>query len=652
MSLAAEYQKARRQAQILLAKKALRDMGKPVPGEIVESAGRDRCIRLAEEGDPFKALAELGGYLRWPSDAKRFITALLTEPQVIGLGGHNTSKTFGLSALNLLWFWQCIGNLPDQSGRPQGCIIYIIGPGEKAVLNAAYRRGYLDHAETVRAHTSKSPEVWGPKGLTIEGFDNASEASVNWVADATRWFFIGYYPRAKAGDEPDLLHQMSGVHHPTNGRVHLEEAAALHEMAFATARGFDAKTVACVLNPVSPSGPVYQRSSQADWTAVEMSQLRHQNVLYRDPLWIPGGPSHKSLERDLRDPIQVTCIGLASEVPLDASRGQFLYALPSRDLPDKPGPREDAVPGHPDAETKVFEPTRIFSGQRLGRYLLTAGSGVVFPPVCWDNCVSQRGPERTGIPDVVGVDCAEKSDRNTAMAWFGLSARAALERLDEAKASGMEHAAALREAVLCFDCRGQNPGCRSCGGRGVYRPQAGAVKFLPTDVSADDKALALINLFPVERRGLDVLRPVYQIDASGGGYELQRALHHRRVRNVVLINFGSSPPPPRPGVTPPLNMRAAMYQDLSHVVLHELVELPDQDSLKEECAKVRSEEVDAASGKAGRMHRLKIGDKKLLKRALGGKSPDMADALALASCGAASREVVDLGNVEGLEEWG
>ena len=123
-------------------------------------------------------------------------------------------------------------------------------------------------------------------------------------------------------------------------------------------------------NPTSTTSVLFQRvRAEPDlWSSYHFSQLHHVNVTARSEE-IPGCVGHVDLEAALRS-VMFERRGLVSEAELDPDRLDVVYALPPVGMPDKPGPRPDGQPGHPDAELQVFRPTTgVVAGMRLGRWL-------------------------------------------------------------------------------------------------------------------------------------------------------------------------------------------------------------------------------------------------------------------------------------------
>lgn len=627
----------------------------------ISSEVLERGQKWAESKDPLECLYELYGYRSTP-DLDRYIAEMEANPRVLGIGAHDASKTHGGTAYTLGWRYYAKGCLPapDDPRDVRGCLLVLLSNTQRQTLQTSYA-ACRRHAETALS-----------RGFEIPGFRGSSAKTVTWVQHQSRWLIIDkafQMPAAKGGQ----VDAAAGLKHPWNLQVFVEEANRMQEMMWTTVEGWNYDGLTGVLNPYQSETPAHQLTENSRWRTAYFSWLRHPSVLKRK-LLIPGGADHLRLESEMRDPTRVEELGLASEVKPDPAKHEFPYALPNPGMPDKPGPRADGVPGHPDAEVRVFRPYNSFVAGRLGEY--PAGSPLlVFQAAAWRNGVAlRRGLELPDwMPEVVGGDMAEGGpDKISFTPRWGRSARSIWRRYQAELATGVSYQDAREAALRCDTCGGtgeyQDPDvlwCASCrefewtkgdpivprcpnceaSGRAWLEPSVYAcdcwggklycylgepVNFPKTD-DMDMLAGQIVREFGVTH---------YNLDQSGGGYPLAPALK-RLGCSVTLVPFGAAPPERLEGQKDFLMQRDAMYGQLADATLLEAVALPESQKVAAGCRVLEWETVER-SVKGNRVDKAKIQAKSEVKAKVGPDGGfDEADSVGLTE--AHIREEVKMG---------
>ena len=569
---------------------------------------RKRARRLAEAGDPERYLAETFGY-RLYDDTRKLLYAMQEHRWILGIGGHATGKTFLGGAMILGWDWDAMGSLPAEDGGCQGCLLVLTAPKAQKIMDTSYV-SYRKHASQALRHS----------GHEIAGSKTASKASVNWKADPDRWYMVSETPQNVAASSKDQVAHSGAGHHHINLVVHVEEAMAVAPSMFATMEGWGPRKVVAFLNPTHAGGSIYALAESGAWHVVDLSSLRHPNVLERRVV-IPGCVTHHDVERRLRLPGHARRLGRCDEIDPDPKFKDFVYALPDPKQPDAEGPRPDGFPGHPEATPLVWRPSPKCCGQDLGVWPPASTSGL-FDPMAWTDAVERWGQRviPSCAPDVVGVDSADDGpDPIACTPRWGRSARDVFERyvLDLS-----EGAASPESVLVCPRCEGVEPErCPLCED-GVFRTVLGEPRNAPKG-TGDEIADFLLSSWPVERVGGRVVRPVFVIDKSAG-MRICEALERRGV-DYRPVSFGGSPDEAVPGQQQAMNKRASMFGNFSDAVNHGLVDVPPSDALRSQTILLEREIVYRSAEP-----QWKVQEKVKIKAALGGQSPDDADSAALA----------------------
>lgn len=384
--------------------------------------------------------------------------------QILLLGGHGTSKTHSLSRI-ILWLYHARGaELVD--GEEGGCGVIITAPTSGSIEGTLYAA--LLGAAARAEHRGYRVPGYGPRAE--DRYRGASKASVSWWEGDSYWM-EGLTARRDA--RGDLAHSAGGRHHSHLQIVAIEEALGVDDGMIAAAAGLSvARNVVTVAstNPTSRTGALYAtvRERPAEWRKVAFSQLEHPNVLERRAV-ISGCVDHRRLEAALRSSAFEQRPAGADP---DPARLDFLYALPAPGTAEKPGPRPDGIPGHPDAEVRVFRPLSArAAGQHLGDWLAADEAALLFRVGAIEAAMmraAHRPVDEAGLPlppDQVGLDCHPTRPPVECPRW-GPSARAALEAIEgqgeryrgapppitlgrarEARWTGDDHQARIRTAV-------------------------------------------------------------------------------------------------------------------------------------------------------------------------------------------------------------
>jgi hypothetical protein len=435
--------------------------------------------------------------------------------RVLCKGGHGTGKSHGQDSM-VTWIWDVPSRRRDENGQPRGCALILTAPKAKSLEQTAY------HAmlERGRAAASRGHILpgWAPR--RADRYAGPSTGSVLWHEGP--WRMLALTARSTA--EKDVAHSAGGIHHPWLQILRLEEALGIPEEMIAAIEGLAISQRVAILaatNPTSRLGYLYGhiRARPTEWKQVSFSQLENQNVIQRREV-IPGSVYHLNLEAALRS-ASFEDRGPASEVGVDPARLDVVYALPTLDTEDKPGPRADGVPGHPDAEPHVFRPlTSRAAGQHLGDWLEADAEGALFRVLAIEAGMMSAPPTPDRHPDQVGVDC-HPSRAPWACPRWGPPARKLIDanRATPENASAAQLTAALTAALS-----------------GTVKSTLGApqeVRWLGGDNLARGKSSAdhLVELYGAS--------PTYYFDQAAAG-EIAVHLAQRGAR-VELVPFGDPP---------------------------------------------------------------------------------------------------------------
>lgn len=486
----------------------------------------------------------------------------------LALGGHATGKSHWEDDL-AIWAWDVAGRRPRPDGSPQGADLIVTAPKFTQAKRTSYYQLYLrgQHAER-QGHMLPG---WAPR--KADGYRGASSSSVSWWEGPWRMMDL----TAKATADKDVAHSAGGTHHPYLNLFRVEEAAGIIPELLSALAGLAASQRVAVLaatNPTSLASPFYGhvRQNSTLWTLESFSQAEHPNVVERREV-IPGAVSHLTLEAALRSHV-FEDRGPAESTGLDPGRLDFVYALPPPGVPDKPGPRPDDVPGHPDGEPRVYRPTTAqAAGQHLGAWLEADPEDALFHVAA----IAARmalATEPDGAPDQVGVDCAPRRAPWACARW-GPAARDAIESEEGQAAAlrtlaGMGSEAQLRElsqlppgvlAGMLRQSKGVDGGPEIRLSRPVELRWAGGDDLERAAAAADH----LIKLYGTS--------PSYLLDQAWGG-GVGAALRAKGAK-VELVMFGD-PPTSKPleAYGNLLNRRAEMYAEAAAVLNPGLAVLP------------------------------------------------------------------------------
>ncbi len=518
----------------------------------------DQARKWAEEDDPEKTITELFGY-RITADMRKALYAFVEADRLIAWGGHSTSKTWGVGGGYIFGHcWYAGGSVLAEDGRPRGGLLVLMAGKLEQIKRTSW--------ETVRRHA----EFARRNGHPILG--QALPVDVGWRADAAdplRWSIVSQPYRAKAkASKERALQSEAGLKHDFAIYGWAEEFDTIPEQMVETVRGWDPlRKLFAAFNPQHAGAAIKSRLRSPEWETANFSALRWEPLLERrheakgDPCEVCGlapghdvhagaiGISHLKLEAEMRDPAR--CQPLPTGKDPDPAKGHFLYALPEADWLDKPGPRADGVPGHPDATPRWYVPGENFTWQRVGIFPAESEALVFSPAVLEAAADLWRSLESpTWGPSVAGIDTAAGGpDRVIEAANFGRDPVDLWLRYQGALSRKLDPAAAARLAMRCPACEGT--GCGICW-EGLSPFYLGRPRQVPKPGDDAEKMAAGI----AEAHGI---APLYRLDAAPG-FWLKQPLERLRCR-AELVHFGTRVAPERQvaGQRQYLNERARMF---------------------------------------------------------------------------------------------
>ena len=528
--------------------------------------------------------------------------ALNRQPcRVLALGGHGTGKSHGVYDL-AMWLY-------DVVAFPDGCDVILTAPGRDSIERTTYF-GLVTRGRKAESNGHLLP---GWASRPSEGYRGASDKSITWHEGA--WRMKAISPRQTAGH--DVAHSAGGMHHPNLTILILEEAMGIPQEMISAVEGLAVAQNVIIMattNPTTSAGYLYGhiQSHREQWQLVEFSQLDHPNVIQRREVH-RGSVSHVTLENALRS-AEFEERGPADSTALDPSRMDFVYALPPREMPDKPGPRADGIPGHPDAQPRVFRPANAqAAGQHLHGWLLADSSLLLYHVATISGrMASGEWTEPDHPPDQVGIDCAQGRVPVATPRW-GPSARLALDAL-----KAVQDAEDARQGSFAAVAAMAHPAPRPAAaqplitiGHSVELPWTGATPNERARTTAD-ACLA--------RWGDKTL---YAVDRAFGG-EVGQALEMKGAK-VVYVNFGDGP------IGTPLelygkvaNRRTEMEVEAAAAFNAGMVSAPYSRIVTQEMEAVGALQLSAKKG-APKIVR----EKKEIEKQIG-RSPDALDSIKLA----------------------
>lgn len=544
-------------------------------------------------GDPWRYFRDVMGWTLTPQQetALQFIE---DHERVLLPGANNVGKTL-LSAGYGLYRFDAVGALiDDERGQEeQGAQILLPGPDHDTIFATVYQH-ILEAASRAEARGFPMPGRW-------------SHNSVLWRV-RPRWFIEAFSPPKNVGQE--VAHTASGRHHRNQVAI-IEEAKGVTEALISAVEGMCSgrgnKIIGC-FNPTEDRGAIRSRATRGDYAVLHLDAFDHPNVRGRCYV-VPEAVDFRRVDERVRTECQNMGPYPKTEVKLE--RGDFVYAMPESDLPERGG-RDDGILGHPDGTLYVYRPrpgTR-FMGQVRGRWPLQS-STQLFEIAAWDEAVIRwrAGVDPDTLPDAVGVDVArsEEGDDACAAPRWGLGAESLLRKYAELQLSGQDRVRELRE---------------------TERVRVGALKVLdPAD--GPTMATQIMNLFP---------DCPWNVDDGGVGCSVVD--HARRVMShtdAAGISFGASAPEPFAGLPHCENLRTWMYVTAAQLVALGLADVPDDDRLREEVLahslEAKSRVAEIIDDRTGRVVKRRVDSVLLVAKAKVrkkiGRSPDRADTFVL-----------------------
>ncbi len=559
------------------------------PPEPTPDRARDPAHRRRYAGDPFGYLRDIFGYRLTP-DQEAALALFEAHDRVLLPSANNTGKSWLLAAYALYRF-DAVAALPaeDLGLDEQGAQILLPGPDHSTIYSTIYS-AILEHANQAER-----------RGFLMPG--RRSENSVLWRV-RPRWFFEAFSPDVRVGQE--VSHAASGRHH-RNQLAIVEEGQGVPEPVWAATEGMcsgDGNKIISAFNPTESLGPAFKRAKGQGYAVFSMSALRHPNVLQRNAL-LPDAISYKVV--DARVANECRDMGPAATAIPDAQELDFVFALPPKEALERGG-RDDAIPGHPDGEPRVYRPGARFTAQVLGTWPRSATSSL-FSVRALEEAMERWAPNAapSPMPDVVGVDPArEGDDTSTAQPRWGAGADELLRAYAEAVKQGPA-------AVQIM--------------RATRRQYLGECVTAP---SGDGPSVAMHFM---RRFAL----ATFAIDEGGVGASVLDHMARVLGARASGVSFSASPLPPTPGEVYSENMRTMLYVRAALIVAAGLADVPPDPRLREELLahetlpRARVVTVTDSSGmeRKERKESVLLIEKDEIKRRIG-RSPDRADAFVLA----------------------
>jgi hypothetical protein len=383
--------------------------------------------RLAEFHDPEKFSRDVLGALPFSRDQRRFLRDVVDVGPAWWalLGGNGAGKTAAI-AFAALYLFGPAACRRGADGKPVGCTLLLTAPKSTAARATIYHQVVGFGAEAA----GRGLPLPGWRARPADRYPGASSASVLWHADRNLWEMRILSAARQAGR--GMAHGTSGAHARGCQVIIEEEGEGVLEEVQTSVAGLAVASnvfVFCATNPTNRRSHLAARiaDASASWRQLSFPVYRHPNILERRDV-VPGAASHKKFEDALRS-AAFERRGLAGETTLKPARLDFVYALAPAETPDKPGPRDDGIPGHPDAEPQAFRPaTGLAAGMWCGDWLRQDDSRLLFAVGAIQAAMAaSRWSEPDRHPTRVGFDCAQGTRSPIAVPSWGAPACIAVE---------------------------------------------------------------------------------------------------------------------------------------------------------------------------------------------------------------------------------
>lgn len=391
-----------------------------------EDAADEELDKLAEFTDAKEFAREVLGVKVLTGRQEQFLDEIVEHDfrgRWLLRGGNGSCKT-GAEVFGLLYAWGPMACRVVDGSRV-GCLLLLSAPKASSIQATVYSQ--LVRFGAIAAERGYPLPGWEPR--KADRYFGASDKTVNWNAYKNHWQMDTLIASPTAAK--DVSHGLSGRHHPGMQILAIEEGEADFDEKMQAMDGLmsaDNAGMVTTLNPTSIFSPISVRVTRnpGAWRQIGFPAYEVPNVILRREV-IPGAVSYKRMDEALRSP-DVEDRGPVGEKPIEKKKLDFVYALPDSGVPNKPGPREDGYPGHPDAVPHVWRPlTPVFAGQICDNWMREDDSEKLFhvnailAQMSAGQWVTPEGP-----PDRVGVDCAGVRKGVATPSW-GAPAREAID---------------------------------------------------------------------------------------------------------------------------------------------------------------------------------------------------------------------------------
>ncbi|MEM1204792.1 MAG: hypothetical protein AAGN66_16305 [Acidobacteriota bacterium] len=548
------------------------------------AARRDAQERRRYAEDPWAYARDIVG-VKLSRIQDEALQIILEHDRVLLPGANNIGKTWFLG-LCAVWVLDARAALPGEESDERGARVLLPGPDHETVFQTIYSE--------MLAHARRAEH----RGHLMPG--RRSTATVMWKV-REHWNVEAFSPPRNPNQKQ--AHSVAGRHQLEQWAI-IAEGQGVPASVWQAIEGTcstDGNKIVSDSNPTELYGPFYDHTKLRSWVVHHVSALDHDNVVERR-LVIPKAVSHKVVERRIVDHCQDRgCY--PSEATPEPEHDDFLYALPPEGAPE-PRPRKDGVRGHVDGEIRVYRPRGDFAPKVLGRYP-KGGETSLFDPAAWDAGVERwkAGGDPALPPDRVGVDASRGArDAICAAPSWGEDGWSLLLRWAELQQSGdLEGLEELRRA---------------------HRVRVGRIHTLPM-AKPPATARELLHRWP---------RSHWLVEYAGGGEGVVDHAVDVLAYDDITMLYPSGETPERLPEEPYVgNFRAAMYARAAMLVARGLVDPPDDSDLREEIMATELEFKRVMKLEGEKRLVGHIVKKEELKKRLG-RSPDRADAFAMALC--------------------
>lgn len=341
--------------------------GVNLPKQKQKVIGYDREHRASFAGKPEDYMREILGIDLLTEDQVKILEAIEKGRKILIKASNAVGKTHLISAYGVYWI-DAIGAQLGVHGEPEGAMWILSHPNADGAFETIWSSALL--------HIRNAQRL----GYEMPGAKEMSHLSVKWrIRDD--WKIEAISPPKRAGEEQQ--HGGAGRHHK-NLLITFDEGPGIDNARYRAADGMASSgkmnKFVTIGNPTENIGEFPLRAKDPAYRVVSISGFNHPNVIERKAV-VEGAKSHVDL--DLKVLSWCERLGPYPDVQPDPARFDFVYYLhpfvgtENQDAIPDPLPNEVINPktgraflGHRDGQPIVFRPDHRFLSSEMGEFPL------------------------------------------------------------------------------------------------------------------------------------------------------------------------------------------------------------------------------------------------------------------------------------------